>query len=116
MSNSAFSPSVLTIPSSTSGSGQGELNLITNPVAASDTTGWVGAGRGTSGGPLNPTIGTYFTVLNTAGSESSTSGAYSVLSFPTGLQNKKLKVEFYFTSPAADTFKVSVYKGTTRVP
>lgn len=114
MSNSAFSPSVLTVPSGTTGSG--ELNLITNPVAVTNTTGWVGAGRGTSGGPLNPTIETYFTVLNTAGSESSTSGAYDVISLPSGLQNKKLKVEFYFTSPAVDTFKVSVYKGTTRVP
>jgi hypothetical protein len=117
MSNSAFSPSVLTVPSGTTGSGQGELNLITNPVAASDTTGWSPAtGRGTSGGPLSPTIDTYFTVLNTAGSESSTSGAYGVISLPSGLQNKKLKVEFYFTSPALDTFNVSVYKGTTRVP
>jgi hypothetical protein len=117
MSNSAFSPSVLTVPSTgTTGSGQGELNLITNPVAAVNLDGWVGAGRGTSGGPLSPTIDTYFTVLNTAGSESSTTGAYDVLSLPSGLQNKKLKVEFYFTSPALDTFKVSVYKGTTRVP
>lgn len=117
MSNSAFSPSVLTVPSTgTTGSGQGELNLITNPVAAVNLDGWVGAGRGTSGGPLSPTIDTYFTVLNTAGSESSTTGAYDVLSLPSGLQNKKLKVEFYFTSPANDTFKVSVYKGTTRVP
>jgi hypothetical protein len=32
------------------------------------------------------------------------------------MQNRKLKVEFYFTSPATDTFKVSVYKGSTRVP
>jgi hypothetical protein len=32
------------------------------------------------------------------------------------MQNRKLKVEFYFTSPATDTFSVSVYKGTTRVP
>jgi hypothetical protein len=116
MTASAFTPTVLTIPSDTTGSGQGELNLVTNPVAASDLSGWVGAGRGTSGGPLNPTITTYFTVLNTAGSESSTSGAYDVISLPSGLQNKKLKVEFYYTSPALDTFKVSVYKGTTRVP
>jgi hypothetical protein len=116
MSNSAFSPSVLTVPSGTTGSGQGELNLITNPVAAVNLDGWVGAGRGTSGGPLNPTIDTYFTILNAFGAESSTSGAYNVLSLPTGLQNKKLKVEFYYTSPALDTFNVSVYKGTTRVP
>lgn len=116
MANSSFSPTVLTIPSAAGGTGQGELNLVTNPVAASDLSGWTGAGRGTSGGPLNPTITTYFTVLNTAGLESFTSGAYDVLSLPSGLQNKKLKVEFYFTSPALDTFKVSVYKGTTRVP
>lgn len=116
MSNSAFQPTVLTIPSAAGGTGQGELNLVTNPAAAVNLDGWVGAGRGTSGGPLNPTITTYFTVLNTAGSESSTSGAYDVISLPSGLQNKKLKVEFYYTSPALDTFKVSVYKGTTRVP
>lgn len=116
MANSAFSPTVLTIPGSTSGSGQGELNLVTNPVAATDTTGWTGAGRGTAGGPLNPSVSTYFTVLNAVSGESSTSGAYDVITLPSGLQNRKLKVEFYYTSPAADTFKVSVYKGTTRVP
>ena len=116
MSNSAFQPTVLTIPSTAGGTGQGELNLITNPVAAVNLDGWVGAERETSGGPLNPTIDTYFTILNAFGAESSTSGAYNVISLPSGLQNKKLKVEFYYTSPALDTFNVSVYKGTTRVP
>jgi len=121
MSTSAFTPAVLTLPASAAGSGQGELNLVTNPTATTDTTGWAAGagatlGRGTGGGPLNPTVSTYFTTINTAGSESSTSGAYDVLTLPSGMQNRKLKVEFYFTSPAADTFKVSVYKGSTRVP
>jgi hypothetical protein len=117
MSNSAFTPTVLLLSSSAAGSGQGELNLITNPTATTDTAGWSpGTGRSTGGGPLNPTVSTYFTILNTAASESSTSGAYNVLSLPSAMQNRKLKVEFYYTSPAADTFKVSVYKGSTRVP
>lgn len=121
MTSSAFSPTVLTLPASAAGSGQGELNLITNPTATTDTTGWLAGagatlGRGTGGGPLNPTVSTYFTTINTAGAESSTSGAYDVLTLPSGMQNRKLKVEFYFTSPASDTFKVSVYKGSTRVP
>lgn len=116
MANSAFSPSVLTLPS-TGGTGQGELNLVLNSVGAANEDGWVGATRQSGGGPLNPTVGTYFTLTaaNSA-SENYTSGSYYSFTLPSGLQNRKLKVEFYYTSVATDVVKVSVYKGTTRVP
>jgi hypothetical protein len=117
MSSSAFTPSVLTIAASgSSGSGSGEINTITNSSAVIDASGWTNATRVTSNSPLNPVISTAFAIANTAASESSTSGGYTTFTLPTGLQNKKLKVEFYFTTPATDVYAVSVYKSTTRVP
>jgi hypothetical protein len=35
---------------------------------------------------------------------------------PTGLRQRKLKVEFFFNTPATDSYRVSVYKGGSRVP
>jgi hypothetical protein len=115
VANSSFVPTILTLPS-TGGTGQGELNLVQNPVAASDTTGWTGVSRQTGGGPLNPTVSTYFQVNNSATVETATSGGYASLTLPSGLQNRKLKVEFYYTTPATDVYKVSVWKAGTRVP
>ena len=115
MANSAFSPTTLTLPS-TGGTGQGELNLVLNSVGAADNTGWVGATRQSGGGPLNPTVSTYFTVSNAAVAEGSSSGGYYAFTLPSGLQNRKLKVEFYYTTPANDQYAVSVYKAGTRVP
>ena len=115
MSNSAFTPAVLTIPAAAT-TATGELNVISNPSAASlSTTGWTGVTAVGTNSPLNPTVTTAFSIANTAGAESSTSGGYASFTMPSGLQNKKLKVEFYFTTPATDVYKVSVYKGGSRV-
>ena len=114
---SAFQPTVLTLPASSSGSGSGEINSVLNPSAAADTTGWTNAARVTSGSPLDPIVTTAFSISNAAAAESSTSGGYySITTLADGLKNKKLKVEFYFKTPASDTYKVSVYKAGTRVP
>ena len=115
MSNSAFTPTVLAIGSA---GGAGELNVVANPSAgAAGTTGWTGVSA-ISGAtsPLNPVVSTGFSISNVAAVESATSGGYySITAMPSGLQNRKLKVEFYFTTPATDVYRVSVYKGATRV-
>lgn len=113
MTSSAFSPNIF----STATSSQGELNVISNPSGTTGTLGWTGVSivTGTSS-PLNPTAPTAFSIANTAGAESATSGGYSTFTLPTSLQNRKLKVEFYFTTPATDVYRVSVYKGGVRVP
>lgn len=106
------------------GSGSGEINIITNPSAVDDTTGWTAAAnytvaRDTSNSPLAPLTSTCFSMLtSTASAESSTSGIYYTISTqPTGLRNKKLKIEFYCTVPAtADgVWRLSVYGGGTRL-
>ena len=106
----------MTVPSVGGGTGQGEISVVTNGSAVTDTTGWTGASRVTSNSPLNPLTPTAFSIANVAGAESSTSGGYASFTLPSGLQNRKLKVEFYYTSPATDNYSVSVYKGSTRVP
>jgi hypothetical protein len=107
-----------------SGTGSGEINAVLNPSAATNTTGWTAAtnytvAKDTGNSPLSPVTGTSFSLTTTAlSSESSTSGIYySIGTMPSGLLNKKLKVEFYVTSPAssAGTWKVSVYAGSTRL-
>ena len=105
------------------GAGAGEINAILNPSAASATTGWSDDAnhsktRLTSGSPLDPVITTAFrfTKDNTnVSTESSTSGVYYPFTLPTGLESKKLKVEFYCIVPATGVWKVSVYDGTTRL-
>jgi hypothetical protein len=94
--------------------GSGEINAIT--TGSTDATGWTGGTTDTSNSPLSPVTTTSIAIANSATSESSTSGGYKTFTLPTGLQNKKLKVEFYFTTPATDVYRVSVYKSTTRVP
>lgn len=114
MANSAFTPSVLTIGSA---GGAGELNVINNSSGAlGSASGWVGATASTTISPLSPTVSTSLVIANAAVAEGPTSGGYySISQLPTGLQNRKLKVEFYYTTPASDTYRVSVYKGSTRV-
>lgn len=104
-----------------SGSGSGEINAVLNPNDAN--AGWA-AGTShsvsnlASGSPLNPVIPTGIRVSATStASESSTSGgAYSISTMPAGLYNRKLKVEFYFTTAASQTWAVSVYASSTRKP
>lgn len=103
--------------------GAGELNAIDNPSAASATTGWSDDAnhsktRLTSGSPLDPIIATAFrfTKDNTnVSTETSTSGVYYPFTLPVGLENKKIKAEFYCIVPAAGVWKVSLYDGTTRL-
>lgn len=105
------------------GAGAGEINAILNPSAASATTGWSDDAnhsktRLTSGSPLDPVITTAFrfTKDNTnVSTETSTSGVYYPFTLPTGLESKKLKVEFYCIVPATGVWKVSVYDGSTRL-
>ncbi len=106
----------LTAVGSGSGSGSGEINVITNPSAATATTGTTGTTRVTTGSPLDPTTTTAFSIANAAAAESSTSGGYfTIATLPTSLRNRKLKLEFWFTTPATDVYRVSVYAGSTRL-
>lgn len=127
MSNSAFTPTVLTIPGTgTSSSGQGELNLDTNPTASTDTTGYTAGtshsvARSTTASPLDPLVTTCLDISSSAAvTDAASAGVYySIASVPSSLRNKKLKLEFYVTTPAssAGTWGVSVRRssGSTRV-
>jgi hypothetical protein len=104
------------------GTGAGELNAVLNASASDALTGWTDGTshtttRVTSGSPLDPVITTALsTSASTTASESSTSGVkYSISTMPSSLTNKKLKVEFYFTTEASQTWAVSVYASTTRL-
>jgi hypothetical protein len=97
--------------------GAGEINAILNASGADGTTGWTGTSVVSgSSSPLNPIVTTAFSIANSAVAESSTSGGYYPFTMPSGLLNRKLKVEFTFTTPATDVWRVSVYQGSTRVP
>lgn len=102
--------------------GSGEINAVLNPTGADGSSGWLGLDNITpiySGAsvPLNPIVTTAFNLTNTAVSpQTSTTGAYYSFNMPTGLQNRKLKVEFYYLTPATDVWQVAIYKSTTRVP
>lgn len=107
-----------------SSTGSGEINAVLNPSATTDTTGWSAAANYTvakdsSNSPLSPVISTSFSMLtSTASAESSTSGiSYSIATFPTGLRNRKMKLEFFMTTPAstAGIWALSVYSGSTRM-
>ena len=106
--------------------GSGEINTVTNPSAATDTTGWAAGtshsvSKDTSNSPLNPVVPTSFGISSSAavtlGAQTSTSGVYDAITMPSGLQNRKLKVEFFFTTPASSsgTWAVAVYQGSTKV-
>lgn len=106
--------------------GSGEVNAILNPSAATDTTGWsrtdtnYTVSKDSANSPLAPAVSTSLAMsTTTASSESSTSGiSYAAFSMPTGLRNRKLKIEFFMTTPAstAGTWAMSLYdSGGTRV-
>lgn len=104
-----------------SSSGAGEINAVLNPSVADTTTGWTNGTshtltRVTSGSPLDPVITTALSIAaTTTATESATSGEYySIASLASGLRNKKLKIEFYFTTEASQTWAVSVWQGSTR--
>lgn len=104
-----------------SSSGAGEINAVLNPSVADTTTGWTNGTshtltRVTSGSPLDPVISTALSIAaTTTATESATSGEYySIASLASGLRNKKLKIEFYFTTEASQTWAISVWQGATR--
>jgi hypothetical protein len=99
------------------GSGAGELNVITNPSAASDTTGWTASGtctvtRLTASSPLDPVIAT---ALRMAAGSATNYVEYTA-SVPTSLRNRKLKIEWHQTAPTSGEWKVDLYNtaGSTR--
>lgn len=107
-----------------SGSGSGEINAVSNPSAASGTTGYTAGtshtvAKDTSNSPLSPITSTSLAISSSAAvSDSSTAGVYNTIStLAAGLLNKKLKVEFYMTTPASSggTWGLSVYVGSTRL-
>lgn len=109
-----------------SAGGSGEINAVLNPSAATDTSGWAAGTSHTvtkdsANSPLSPVVSTSFALSSSAaialGSQTSTSGVYDAITLPSGLQNRKLKVEFFFTTPAssAGTWAVAVYQGSTKV-
>lgn len=99
------------------GSGAGELNVITNPSAASDTTGWTASGtctvtRLSASSPLDPVIAT---ALRMAAGSATNYVEYTA-SVPTSLRNRKLKIEWHQTAPTSGEWKVDLYNtaGSTR--
>lgn len=97
--------------------GNGELNAVLNPNGADGTTGWtnVSVVSGASS-PLNPVVTTAFSISNAATAETATSGGYNTFTMPVGMYNRLLKVQFNYSTPATDQYRVSVYKGGVRVP
>jgi hypothetical protein len=100
-------------------SSSGEINAIT--TGTTEATGW-SAGTShsvatdTSNSPLSPIVTSSIAITaTTTATESSTSGGYKTFTLPTGLRNRKLKVEFYVTISASQTWSLSVYKSGTRV-
>lgn len=109
--------------------GSGEINAILNPSGADGVTGWVaGTSHNTpvafsgANNPLDGIVPTAFSFTATAGTASASSGQsgigiYDDMTLPSGLQNRKLKIEFAYSTPAssAGTWAVVLYQNTTRV-
>lgn len=107
--------------------GAGEINAVLNSSGADGISGWVNGTSHTintvTGAtiPLSPAVPTAFTMSSSAaiaiGSQTSSSGDYYEFTMPPGLRNRKLKFEFYYTTPAAadGTWGVAVYNGATKV-
>lgn len=104
------------------GSSSGEINAISNPSASTDITGYTSGtshtvARDTSNSPLSPIISTSISIVaSTTAAESSTSGGYYTIStVASGLKNRKLKVEFYYSTSASQSWNVGLYSGSTKV-
>jgi hypothetical protein len=107
--------------------GAGEINAVLNSSGADGTSGWVNGTSHTintvTGAtiPLSPAVPTAFTMSSSAaiaiGSQTNASGDYYEFTMPPALRNRKLKFEFYYTTPASadGTWGVAVYNGATRV-
>lgn len=107
--------------------GAGEINAVLNSSGADGTSGWVNGTSHTintvTGAtiPLSPAVPTAFTMSSSAaiaiGSQTNASGDYYEFTMPPALRNRKLKFEFYYTTPASadGTWGVAVYNGATKV-
>lgn len=108
--------------------GAGEINAVLNSSGADGITGWVaGTSHSTptvitgANNPLDPIVPTAFSFTATAataiGSQTNAIGIYDDITLPTALQNRKLKVEFSYTTPASSlgTWAVVLYQGSTKV-
>lgn len=117
MANSAFSPT-LTITGGVSS--QGELNIITNPIAQTDTSGWTTSNatlsRVATGSPLDPEIPTGFQAISTTTSSSYVSTTLQLIA--PSLRNRKLKLQFFLSLTDSTSWKVDVFKSnnSTRYP
>lgn len=117
MSSSAFSPT-LTVVGGTSQ--QGEINIITNPIAQSSTSDWTSSNvtlsRVATGSPLDPEIPTGFQAVSTTTTTSYVQTALQNVA--PSLRNRKLKVQFYLALTDSTSWKVDVFKsdGVTRYP
>lgn len=108
--------------------GSGELNMVTNPSAASATTGWTTTGangptvaRTTTSGdlPLENQVATALKITSATAAGAEASHYLSITLTPgEALKNKKHKVEIYMrpgTNFIASEWTVSVYSGATRM-
>jgi len=91
------------------GSGSGEINLIDNPSALTNTTGWTATGttsvtRLTSGSPLDPQTETALQFGSGAGADY----VYYNFTLPAALTNHKLKIEWYQNAPTTGQWKVEM--------
>jgi hypothetical protein len=109
--------------------GAGEINAILNSSGADGITGWVAGTSHTTptvitgvNNPLDPIVSTAFSFTASAGTAVASSGQegigiYDDITLPTALQNRKLKIEFSYSTPAssAGTWAVVLYQGSTKV-
>lgn len=118
MANSAFNPTLTVFSSGTNQ--QGEINVITNPIAQTDLSGWttsnVTLNRVATGSPLDPEIPSGFQAASSTTTSSYVSTALQTVA--TSLRNRKLKVQFYVALSDNSSWKVDVFKsdGVTRFP
>lgn len=114
MSSSSYNPNITLTSLSTQ---QGEINLVTNPIAQFDANNWTTSSATltrSSTGVLSPVIPTGFTASSTTSTTSYVQT--SLLTVPATLRNRKLKVQLYIQCADTATWKVDVLKsdGSTR--
>lgn len=114
MSSSSYNPNITLTSLSTQ---QGEINLVTNPIAQFDASNWTTSSATltrSSTGVLSPVIPTGFTASSTTSTTSYVQT--SLLTVPATLRNRKLKVQLYIQCADTATWKVDVLKsdGSTR--
>jgi len=110
------------VGSGSTGSGSGELNMISNPSAVTNLNGWtVGTGhtlsRNTANAPLTGIIDSCFEMTGvTPQAESNTSGIYFTFDPPPAISTAIIVVKFYLTTPATGTWALSIRNSGGRLP